>query len=120
MGKSPGFMLYAADFYMDTITWDCDDIGVYFRLLMAEWVNGPLDPDIQKLAKNAGKTSQKFIKNWSKISQKFSIDETGKLINLRLEETRYRQELYRRNQSEFGMKGANRRHGRVKNQSENC
>lgn len=94
MKESPAFQLYAADFYMDTLTWDTDDIGVYFCLLMAEWVNGPLDNDTRKLAKIAKKTHQKFIKNWSKISQKFSKLDTGKLANLRLEEEREKQHKY--------------------------
>jgi len=92
--EAPAFQLYAADFYMDTLTWDTDDIGVYFCLLMAEWVNGPLDNDTRKLAKIAKKTHQKFIKNWSKISHKFSKLDTGKLANLRLEEEREKQHKY--------------------------
>ena len=62
MNKAPAFQLYAADFYMDTVTWDTDDIGTYFRLLMWSWVNGPLPDDMVKLSKIAGKTKQKFKK----------------------------------------------------------
>ena len=109
--KSPAFQLYAADFYMDTITWECDDVGAYFRLLMWSWVNGPLPDDIQKLSKIAGKTKQKFKKNWSILSQKFSRDETGCLINLRLERTREKQSKYLELQAEHGKRGAAKRWG---------
>jgi len=110
--KSPAFRLYAADFYMDTLTWDADDIGVYFCLLMAEWVNGPLENDTHKLAKIAKKTHQKFIKNFAKIHQKFSVlkTENGEfLINERLESEREKQIEYRKNQSEYGRIGAKKK-----------
>jgi uncharacterized protein YdaU (DUF1376 family) len=109
MEKSPAFRLYAADFYMDTLTWECDDIGVYFCLLMAEWVNGPLPSDTRKLAKIAKKTHQKFIKNFAKISQKFSLLDTGHYINLRLEAERKKQTLFREKQKDYGILGANKR-----------
>ena len=109
--KPPAFQLYAADFYMDTITWDCDDVGAYFRLLMWSWVNGPLPDDKEKLCKIAGKTKQKFKKNWSILSQKFSQDGTGCLINLRLERTRERQAKYLKKQAEYGKLGAEKRWG---------
>lgn len=104
-GKPPAFQLYAADFYMDVLTWGTDEIGTYFCLLMAEWVNGPLDADTRKLAKIAKKTHQKFIKNWPKISHKFVSNGDGKLINLRLEETRRVQIEYREKQAMAGRKG---------------
>ena len=98
-------MLYAADFYMDTITWETDDIGVYFCLLMAEWVNGPLEDDTRKLAKIAKKTHQKFLKNWSKINQKFVVSGTGYIVNLRLEEERSKQMSFREKQRINGKLG---------------
>jgi uncharacterized protein YdaU (DUF1376 family) len=106
--SAPAFQLYAADFYMDTLTWETDDIGVYFCLLMAEWVNGPLENDTRKLAKIAKKTHQKFIKNWTKISQKFVETDTGMLVNLRLEEQREIQIKYSESQKER----ANKRWGK--------
>ena len=109
MGKSPAFPLYAADFYMDTLTWEADDIGVYFCLLMAEWVNGPLENDTRKLAKIAKKTHQKFIKNWSKISNKFIAKDDIFLINERLEMERQKQTEYRNKQSEYGKMGAKKK-----------
>ena len=112
MGKAPAFPLYAADFYMDTLTWDTDDIGVYFCLLMAEWVNGPLEKDTRKLAKIAKKTHQKFIKNFSKISQKFVVicTENGEfLVNNRLEEERKKQQYYKELQRVKGIKSGKSR-----------
>jgi len=109
MDKPPAFQLYAADFYMDTVTWDTDDIGAYFRLLMWSWVNGPLPCDLRKLSKIAGKTNQKFKKNWSEISQKFSSDGNGNFINERLERTRTKQCKYLELQKKHGKIGADKR-----------
>ena len=111
MSKQPAFQLYAADFYMDTLTWETDDIGVYFCLLMAEWVNGPLENDTKKLAKIAKKTHQKFLKNWSKISHKFLLNPDQKFINLRLEETRIKQEGFSNSRIKGGKKTAEKRWG---------
>ena len=109
MSKAPAFPLYAADFYMDTLTWDTDDIGVYFCLLMAEWVNGPLEADTRKLAKIAKKTNKKFNKNWKNIEQKFVKTGAGFLINLRLEAEREKQDKYREIQSYKGKVSAAKR-----------
>jgi uncharacterized protein YdaU (DUF1376 family) len=112
VGKSPAFPLYASDFYMDTLTWETDDIGVYFCLLMAEWVNGPLEQDTKKLAKIAKKSHKKFLKNWSKISQKFVDFGAGNktfFINLRLEEEREKQRNFIEKQKLRGIKSGEAR-----------
>ena len=102
MANPPAFRLYAADFYMDTLTWETDDIGVYFLLLMAEWVNGPLENDTKKLAKISKKTHRNFLKNWGKISRKFILLENGLIANSRLEDERKKQDIYREKQKEYG------------------
>jgi uncharacterized protein YdaU (DUF1376 family) len=106
LSKPPAFQLYAADFYMDTLTWEAEDIGVYFCLLMAEWVNGPLPTDPSKLAKIAKKTVQKFNKNFSKISHKFYLTAEGFYVNLRLEDERRKLAQFTETQSEKGKYGA--------------
>jgi len=47
--KAPAFQLYAADFYMDTVGWSATEVGAYFRLLMHEWINGPLPDSMMQL-----------------------------------------------------------------------
>ena len=51
MGKAPAFQLYAADFFMDTIGWSDVEVGIYIRLLLLEWINGPLPDDHKQLLK---------------------------------------------------------------------
>lgn len=68
MGKSPAFQLYAADFYMDTVTWTAEQVGAYFRLLLYEWINGPLDPDPKKLASICGiRIEKNWQRQWDRI-----------------------------------------------------
>ena len=50
MGKSPAFRLYASDFYMDTQTWSNEEVGVYLRLLLYQWINGSIPNDENLLA----------------------------------------------------------------------
>jgi len=119
MSNPPAFQLYASDFYMDTVDWDNDEIGIYFRLLMAEWVNGPLDNSIHRLAKIAKLSPKKFQKKWQKVSLKFHENGDKKLINRRLEEVREKQENYKKSQQESGKKGAERRWGKDSNPNGN-
>ena len=111
MGKPPAFQLYAADFYMDTVSWDVDLVGFYFRLLMYEWVNGSIPNDIEQIARiTGGSVNRKWRSNVSRMfaecSHKFAtLPGTNNLINERLENTRKEQEKYTKGQSESGHKG---------------
>jgi len=94
MGKAPAFPLYAADFDMDTATWENDEIGAYLRLLLYEWVNGGLPDDTYKLSKIVRESQRKFVEKWKNLSQKFTLNGNGLLINKRLEEVRQNQAKY--------------------------
>lgn len=109
MSKAPAFQLYAADFYMDTAHWEPETIGVYFRLLMFEWVNGFIPNDTKQLSRIAGITQKKFKNNWKIFSHKFSQKDDEKLINRKMEEVREEQENYRKSQKESGKRGAEKR-----------
>ena len=106
MAKAPAFQLYASDFLVDTITWDLDVLGFYCRLLYCEWANGPLEKDIKKLAKIAGISPKKAQNLYQICSSKFVQTEEGKIVNLRLEETREKQTKYIENQRLKGKKRA--------------
>ena len=105
MANAPAFQMYAADFLVDTLDWTVDEIGIYIRLLLYEWVNKELPIDPKRLAKIAGTSPKKFTKRWSKIQFKFIQNGNGFLINERLEETRQDQEKFRQGQSIAGKKG---------------
>ena len=76
MGKSPAFQLYASDFYVDTAGWTTAQVGAYFRLLLAEWVNGPLSSNMADLARIAGiPDTRTMYKMWSaKLGKKFILN----------------------------------------------
>lgn len=105
MSKTPpAFQLYAADFFMDTIGWSDVEVGIYIRLLLLEWINGPLPSDHKQLIKQLKTHHKTFNKAWLTISNKFVNNGQG-LINERLEETRENQRLYFETQSESGKRG---------------
>jgi uncharacterized protein YdaU (DUF1376 family) len=110
MANPPAFQMYAADFLVDTSDWTVDEIGIYLRLLLNEWVNGKLPNEHKRLARIAGVSLQKFQKRWRNIEQKFVINGDGFLYNRRLEEEREKQVLWREKSKLGGIKsGENRR-----------
>lgn len=88
MAKIPFFPLYAQDFDMDTNTWTNEEVGVYLRLLLSEWINGSLPDDIPKLAQIARISPKKFKNLFQICSPKFVRDGNGFLINKRMEKER--------------------------------
>ena len=109
MGKPPAFQMYAADFDMDTNTWTNEEVGLYLRLLLSQWVNGPLVDDPVKLAKVGRISHKKFTNLFQNISHKFVRNGDGKLQNERLESEREKQRKYRESQSNAGKRGARKR-----------
>ena len=95
MGKAPAFQTYAADFYMDTAGWDPYAVGIYWRLLMYEWINGALPTELEELTRIGGAKVKTFNHFWNhQVSSKFSVNGNGKLINRRMEEVRQNQSKY--------------------------
>jgi len=108
-GKSPAFQLYASDFYMDTADWEPEEVGIYFRLLMYEWVNKSIPKDKKRLARIAGLSPKKFTKNFKIISPKFIEKDEENLMNEKMEEIREIQDNYKKSLSKSGKLGAKKR-----------
>jgi len=111
MGKAPAFQLYASDFYMDTAGWTVAQVGAYTRLLMYEWVNGPIPCDMASLARIAGiSDARTMYKMWlGTVGKKFISNGGNLLFNKRLEEEREKQAKRREIQTEKGKHGAEKR-----------
>lgn len=111
MNKAPAFQLYAADFYVDTSGWTTAEVGTYFRLLLAEWVNGPLPNNMSELARIAGiSDTRTMVKIWNRnVGKKFLMNGGNLLYNKRLEEERENQAKRREIQAEKGLSGAKKR-----------
>jgi uncharacterized protein YdaU (DUF1376 family) len=118
MGKAPAFQLYAADFYMDTASWEVDTVGLYFRLLIYQWVNGSIPNDMEKIARIGGcinnrKWRTNVARMWREQEHKWvTVPGTNELINLRLEASRQEQDNFRKSQQESGKRGAEKRWGK--------
>ena len=130
MKDGPAFQMYAADLYVDTNSWTTHELGVYTRLLMSEWVNGPLPDDAVKLSRISGCSIKKFLKAWPVVREKFQnssflesksgssieidnpLSGTPQLINPRLEGEREKQRKYKELQSQKGKMSAQSRFNR--------
>jgi uncharacterized protein YdaU (DUF1376 family) len=113
MKNAPAFQLYAADFYMDTASWPVEEVGMYTRLLFYQWVNGSIPSDVEKIARIAGcisgrKWSANVARMWSNICHKFATLPDGNLANLRLEESRQKQNKFIESQRERANKRWNK------------
>jgi len=111
LGKAPAFQLYASDFYMDTAGWTVAQVGAYARLLMYEWVNGPIPCDMASLSRIAGiSDTRTMYKMWSgTVGKKFISNGGNLLFNKRLEEEREKQAKYAELQSQKGIYGNRKR-----------
>lgn len=109
MGSPPAFQMYAADFLVDTADWTVDEIGIYLRLLLNEWVNGQLPNDDKRLSRIAGVSHQKFKKKFKTLEGKFKVNGSGFLYNRRLEEEREKQLIWREKSKLGGIKSGEMR-----------
>jgi uncharacterized protein YdaU (DUF1376 family) len=109
MAKFPSFPLYAQDFDMDTNTWSNEEVGVYLRLLLSEWINGPLPDDTKKLAQIARISPKKFKNLFQICSKKFIRDGNGFLINEKMEKIREKVSKWLEQKQKAGIAGARKR-----------
>ncbi len=91
---------------MDTNEWAVDELGIYWRLLLSEWVNGSIPNDEKRLARISGCGTKKFQKGWTTIKVKFQLNGNGRFQNKKMEEVREMQRKYSELQSEKGKKSA--------------
>jgi uncharacterized protein YdaU (DUF1376 family) len=111
LAKNPAYPLYAADFEMDTAELDIEHIGLYFRLLNVEWLNGSLPKDTESLARIARVDHNRFITLWDSVKVKFYENGDGRLYNKRMEEERKKRNEFKLNKSNAGKIGMNNRWG---------
>jgi uncharacterized protein YdaU (DUF1376 family) len=94
--KKPWFPLYAADFLTDIDGWTEVQVGIYIRLLLSQWINGPLPYDQDRLIRLCQTDADRWDEAWlSALQYKFELLENGSLIaNPRLEQIREQQERF--------------------------
>lgn len=124
--KPPAFQLYAQDFDSDTAAMRPEELGVYFRLLLSQWINGSV-PDTEtanviksaydsqcdrnaemmaRLASIARISLQEFEKLWPRVRHYFACGPDDCYRNPRMEEEREKQSAYRKRISLAGQIGA--------------
>jgi uncharacterized phage protein (TIGR02220 family) len=109
VGKPPAFPMYASDFLVDTAGWSAEQVGIYTRLLLYEWVNGYIPDDLKQIRRIAQCASKGFPSRWFSIGLKFTQVGVGKLQNPRMEAVREDMLKYRETQRIQGIKGVEAR-----------
>lgn len=109
MKPAPAFQFYVADFIEGTSNMTNAEVGVYIRLLCAQWTRGGLPNDDKELMRFCG-GAHNVAKILPSVRQKFALSVDGKLRNQRLEIERAKQEAYRAAQAVKGQQsGISRR-----------
>ena len=86
--KPPAFQLYADDFIAGTSDLTDTELGLYFRLLCAQWSRGSIPADVDEVLRfSRGSTTLQA----ERVMRKFEAGEDGALRNRRLEEERQKQ-----------------------------
>lgn len=106
--KLDWFPLYVYEFITDIAGWYNIEVGIYFRLLCFQWIDGYLPGDLERLARLANEPYDSFIKAWQTIGKKFTIQDK-KYYNLKLEKIRKQQQKFIEKKSEAGSEGARAR-----------
>jgi uncharacterized protein YdaU (DUF1376 family) len=105
MKKSRAYVpWFHGDFLRSTTGWPLVTQAIYWKLLCAQWEQGPLPNNPEWLARIAGCTQAEFDAAWATIVPKFLLTNAG-LSNERMAEHAANFEAFRRKQAENGRKG---------------
>ena len=108
MKASPAFQFYVDNFIEGTIEMTDGEVGLYMRLLCAQWTRGglPNSPD-ELLRFSRGSTTVEL----NRVIRKFKVGEDGLLRNDRIEAEREKQRQWRDKSAQGGRKSAESRKG---------
>jgi len=97
----PAFQFYADDFVAGTMKFTDAEVGLYVRLLCAQWAEGGLpDDDAELVSYGRGETPL------ARVKAKFIKGKDGLLRNARLEDVRAKQAAFRQSRVDAGRNGA--------------
>lgn len=106
--KNLWFKFYASDFYMDTIAWDEEMVGLHIRLMCQQWINDGVEFD----GKYPIGLNEHQREIFDKIRHKYSVKKSGKIFNKRLKKTQADLNVFVENARNAGRKGASARWGK--------
>lgn len=99
--KPPAFRFYVDNFIEGTVEMTDSEVGLYMRLLCAQWSKGSLPNDDSELLRfSRGSTTA--LPDLNRIKKKFVIGEDGQLRNERLEIERSKQVAFSQAQAAKG------------------
>ena len=110
MNKAPAFQVYAADFLTDDVVIAAtnEQVGIYWKLLLYNWINDSIPGDIETLARMVGTDLETMQEAWTLIGMKFQL--SGKVLqNPRLKREKKKQDERRKKRRAAGKKGAENR-----------
>ena len=96
MSKSkslPNMPLWADDWIGGTMMMSTAEEGLYLRLILAQWKNGPLPMDERKLRRIARLDQDEWDEQWPEVKSKFE-EVNGCLINPKCADVTSRQGEY--------------------------
>ncbi len=111
-GKSPAFQFYPDTFLSDAnvILMSMAERGVYITLICVCWQQGRIPTDTATLAKLCNLSHAAFTKLWPAVQRCFIVTSKGDaLAHPRLDRERRKQAEYKREKSDAGKAGANKR-----------
>ena len=121
MSKLPWFPFWVDAFLSDenVLVMTNEEVGIYVKLLCHQWKAGSIPSDLLPLAKLCGTKAEAMETHWRQIGKCFGgmSENSGRLINPRLEEERQKQQNKRKARRVAGLRGAEARwkpHGNAK------
>lgn len=105
--KAPAFQFYASDFYMDTIAWTDEMVGLHIRLLCQQWTNGKIESDENYPVH----LTEKQKKNFDKIRGKYE-EKNGFFFNKKLMKVKQKRDEFIKKAIKTGTEGALARWGK--------
>lgn len=99
--RAPAFQFYADDFISGVADMTDEEVGLYVRLLCAQWSRGSLPNDTEELLRfSRGSTTLQA----ERVRRKFEVCPDGQLRNARLEAEREKQAAWREKSRVGGQK----------------
>jgi len=109
--KAPAFQFYPRDWLSDinVRAMTHEERGMYWDLCAHEWLEGRLPDNPEEIARILDVTPEELAPHWDRIRSCFETTRAGYLVHPRLKRERKKQRERKKKQSDSGLKGANRR-----------
>lgn len=100
--RSPAFQFYPKEFLSSSkvMAMSMTERGIYITLLATQWLDGHLPADHAALARLVGVPLRQFERMWPHNLDRCFVAKGDRLVNVRLEQERTKQALFRRRQSD--------------------